>query len=63
MLAVHCKTGEALELASPLRNYVAEQYGAQASDAGDDIEAIASLRREIVQQIGGLPALRDKLIK
>lgn len=64
MLAVHCKASEALELVAPLRQYVALHYGdAQAADSEDDLDVVASLRREVVSQAGSLTQLRDKLAK
>lgn len=64
MLAVHCKNSEAVELAAPLRSYIQLHYGDhQASDSADDLETVASLRRDVINQIGALPQLKEKMAK
>lgn len=64
MLAVHCKTSESVELVEPLREYITLNYGdAQAADSNDDLEEVATLRREVINQTGSLTQLRDKLAK
>lgn len=64
MLAVHCKSGETLDIVAPLRNYIALNYGdSQGSDSNDDLEVVAGLRTAVINQTGGLSQLRDKLAK
>jgi hypothetical protein len=64
MLAVHCKKGEALDIKTPLWNYISSAYSdSQAHDASEDLEEIGALRSAIVAQTGSLSSQRDALAK
>lgn len=64
MLAVHCKKTDALDIKTPIADYVAMTYGdSQAADAGDDLDGIQSQRDQIVGMGGTLTSLRDLMAK
>ena len=64
LLAVHCKKTDAVDLKTPIANYIAATYTEQqANDAADDLATVQQLRTEIVGLTGSLPQLRETICK
>eukprot|EP00208_Stichococcus_sp_RCC1054_P002835 CAMPEP_0206140322 /NCGR_PEP_ID=MMETSP1473-20131121/9097_1 /ASSEMBLY_ACC=CAM_ASM_001109 /TAXON_ID=1461547 /ORGANISM="Stichococcus sp, Strain RCC1054" /LENGTH=740 /DNA_ID=CAMNT_0053534441 /DNA_START=308 /DNA_END=2527 /DNA_ORIENTATION=- len=64
MLALHCKKTDAVDLKSPIWEYITNTYSVeQANDASEDLEVIQGQRGQIVGMAGALPALREVMVK
>lgn len=64
MLAVHCKQSDAVDLEAPLRTYITNNYSErEAADVNDDLVRVNLLRKDVINQAGSLPQMRELLSK
>lgn len=64
LLAVQCKKSEAVDLRTPVYQYVAHTYSEQqARDASEDLAAVQDERNEISGLVGSLASLGETLKK
>lgn len=64
LLAVQCKKSEAVDLRTPVYQYIAHTYSEQqARDAYDDLAAVQEERTEISGLVGSLASLLETLKK